>query len=86
MRYSVHAIERMQARSIREEDLNVLMEHGTLHRQNGGELLYFNRNGRKKLLEIGQERLAKLYVVLSSDDQTVVTVGWRRKNKRLRVH
>lgn len=84
MKFSVHAIERMKGRSISVEDLNVLMEHGTLHRQNGGELLYFNRNGKKKLLKIGQERLSKLYAVLSSDDQTIVTIGWR--NKRLRLH
>ncbi|MDH4229989.1 MAG: DUF4258 domain-containing protein [Nitrospirota bacterium] len=78
---SDHARERMRQRGIRPEDLVVLFEHGAWFRQSNGEVVYFDRSGKQRLRQMGLERLAWLYAILSPEGETVITVGWRRGNK-----
>lgn len=79
---SEHARRRMQQRGIRLRDVEQLLELGRVKRQDNGMLVYLDREGRRRLTE-RTERLSRLYLVLSPDGETVVTVAHRTRNLRL---
>ena len=90
MEYTDHAQRRLEQRCIRPDVVSLLQTHGTRsYDGRGGVRCYFDRSTRRRLSRVlgkdGFKRIShKLdtYAVLSADESTVITVGWRTKRIR----
>jgi hypothetical protein len=78
-----HARRRLQTRSIQPEVIDLLLEFGaSAHDHRGGEVVYFDRAGRRRLRRSSpdiyrrQSKALNAYAVLSGDG-ALITVGWR---------
>lgn len=87
---SRHASVRLQQRSIPPTVVDWLLKYGSSVRQDGAEIIIFDRAAKKRLArEMGRAlvpRLGKMldaYVVISNDGR-VVTAGYRRRRIRRR--
>jgi hypothetical protein len=89
---SKHARRRMQQRSIPPLVLTWLLEFGQMrYDHHGGIVYYFDRHSRRKLEHaVGSRVVARLsdylnaYVVSSTGDEALITVGHRYKRFNLR--
>lgn len=83
-----HANKRMQQRSIPKAVIEWLLDFGTRERSGSGEIVFFDKKGKKQLYqELGPQivksvsRFLDVYAVLG-DDGCLVTTGYRYK----RIH
>lgn len=90
MNQSDHASRRQQQRCIPPLIQELLADYGTRSYDNrGGVVCYFDRESRKRLRKnLGGQVVKRLgpmlnsYLVLTSDERRVITMGWRRKRIR----
>jgi hypothetical protein len=88
--FSTHATHRAQQRGIPRLISHWLLDYGEEHFDGrGGIVCYFTPNSIRKMeRDFGREPLKRLseylrcYLVMSTDGDTVITVGKRYKNKR----
>jgi hypothetical protein len=80
---SRHARARMQQRGISAATIEALLDFGReVHVDGGRDLVFFDKRARARLTQANAvaaaeaERIAKSYVIVSSDG-TVVTIGHR---------
>lgn len=91
---SNHAAIRSKQRGVPPAIIDWLSEYGDkIYDGHGGVIRYFGSRGRQKLAnEVGTETLRRVsehlrcYLVESSKDGTIITVGKRYRNARLPRH
>ena len=83
-----HAHKRMQQRAIPPLVLDLLYRYGREKHQNGGTVLFFDQQSRRKALSALKDTLQRFdkvcdaYVVTAADDGKAITVGHRTKRIR----
>ena len=87
---SKHAQQRMQARAISPLVVDLLYRYGSERHQNGSTVLYFDQRTRRKALDALKDTLKRfdklddVYVVMATDDGSVITAGHLHKRLRNR--
>ncbi len=90
--YTVHAKRRQQQRNIPKYIQELLINYGQ-YKYTGekGKIYYFNKVSLRKIIkDLGKniqkdiDQYLNAYLVRSSDDQVLITVGRRYKNKRIK--
>ena len=90
MNQTLHASRREQQRCIPPLIQELLADYGTrTYDSRGGVVCYFDRGSRKRLRKnLGGQVVKRLepmlnsYLVLTSDEAQVITMGWRSKRIR----
>ena len=79
----------MQQRSIPQMVIDWLLDYGLTQDQGDARILYFNKKSKKLIRQYaGSEAMSifqkyeKVYAVVSSNDDSIITAGW--KNRKFR--
>ncbi len=88
--YTEHSLKRMQQRGIDKKIVQHLLNQGEIqHDGHGCKIFFLNKKKRKlvpkyfSLVDYKKlDKKLKSYVVLSSDNSTVITVGHRFKRRK----
>lgn len=90
MRYTSHALARLQQRAIPERIVDLLEEFGSSMRSNGADRLFFDKAARRRLARnLGSkrdlqsiERWMNVYIVVSDEGQLVTAARQTARHNR----
>ena len=87
-RLTKHAQKRAQQRGVSSQLISYLNKYGVKQHDNHGCVkIFFNKNSKNKMLELGikvSDKIAKLYMVQDCKSGTTVTIGYLTKKIKRR--